>query len=75
MVIGIPKFWTSPAPTHCQLCNCAIVNLFIDGRVKGQSSWACMCNVCHSINGVGLGDGKGQKFEKLPDGRWLKGEE
>jgi hypothetical protein len=31
-----------------------------------------MCSNCHTNHGVGLGVGKGQKFVRQDDGRWLK---
>ena len=35
---------------------------FVDGRTD-QGPWALMCPVCFEIFGVGLGLGKGQKYD------------
>lgn len=66
-------YWTGPAPTECATCLNPIQSTFIDGRIPAMGgSWGCMCPECHAVNGVGLGKGRGQQFEKQPDGRWLK---
>jgi hypothetical protein len=36
--------------------------IIIDGRVRLISSWAWMCQSCHTRFGAGLGLGKGQKY-------------
>lgn len=48
-----------------------IDTVFIDGKTA-NGSWAYMTELTHSMIGVGLGIGKGQKYVKQPDGRWLK---
>jgi hypothetical protein len=35
---------------------------FVDGRTI-YGPWALMCIDCHTRNGVGLGTGKGQKYD------------
>lgn len=50
----------------------AISDVFIDGAVKGMGSWAIMNLANHAKFGRGLGTGMGQKYEKQPDGKWLK---
>lgn len=47
----------------CNLCNGPIYHVLYDARLKGQSSWATMCEVCFNENGAGLGTGVGQKYE------------
>lgn len=59
-------------PTECQLCNKPITDAVVDGQVKEVSSWAYMCSECHEKHGVGLGMGKGQRYEKQPDGSFVK---
>ena len=56
------KYWVSPVPTHCQVCGMILENHFIDGRTF-VGYWTIMCLECHSKDGVGLGLGKGQKYE------------
>jgi len=33
-----------------------------DGRLKGRTTWAYMCEACFAIHGAGLGLGYGQKL-------------
>jgi hypothetical protein len=53
---------------HCDICaqmlkrNTDKLDIIIDGRTK-TGHWAWMCTECHALLGVGLGTGKGQKFE------------
>lgn len=64
------KRWVGPAPTNCDICHESIDKTFIDGRTV-YGPWANMCSACHSQVGVGLGTGKGQKYER--DGEaWIK---
>lgn len=46
----------------CDVCGKPVGATFVDGKVKGVSSWATMCERCFGIVGVGLGTGKGQRF-------------
>ena len=64
------KKWLGPAPTHCDVCCTQINNVFIDGRTV-YGPWANMCCERHSKFGVGLGTGKGQKYER-DNGSWVK---
>lgn len=50
-------------PDHCDFCNTVINDEFVDGKSAG-GPWACMCINCHSLFGIGLGTGKGQKYHK-----------
>jgi len=56
--------WSGTWPANCDLCGKALKEgaFFIDGRTK-LGPWALMCNLCHTISGVGLGLGKGQLYE------------
>lgn len=75
------QYWVSPAPKQCDLVgvvsgghdNIAVLGEFVDGRTM-MGSWANMCATCHRRFGVGLGTGKGQRYERQFDGRWLKTE-
>ena len=59
------------APAECQLCNVPTPDTFVDGRTR-MGPWGYMCLPCHRTNGVGLGLGKGQLYEKQTDGNFLK---
>jgi hypothetical protein len=48
-----------------------IENEFIDGRTR-QGSWAIMSPASYLMKGMGLGLGRGQRYKKQEDGRWLK---
>lgn len=49
---------------------------FVDGMISrehgGNGAWAIMTPEAHSAVGTGLGTGRGQLYEKQPDGKWLK---
>lgn len=64
------KKWLGPVPTHCDVCCTQINDVFIDGRTV-YGPWANMCCECHSQIGVGLGTGKGQKYERDNES-WVK---
>jgi hypothetical protein len=67
------KFWIGPVPTHCDVGQEPIKSVFIDGKV-GRGPWGFMCLSCHALDGNGLGTGKGQRYDKRSDGRWVKTE-
>lgn len=49
----------------CDICHKPIkgvVEYFVDGKIKGHSCWALMCDKCFKIHGTGLGVGVGQKY-------------
>jgi hypothetical protein len=58
------KKWFGSWPAECDLCGVDLeaCTSFIDGRTK-QGPWGLMCPVCHKHQGVGLGTGKGQKYD------------
>lgn len=57
------KRWLGDLPVTCDIC-CKEVTKghFVDGRTK-MGPWGLMCMGCHSIRGVGLGTGRGQKYD------------
>ena len=55
------KMWTSGRPEKCDLCQRPIGSVFIDGLTE-FGIWAVMCLICWEQGGVGLGPGKGQKY-------------
>jgi hypothetical protein len=44
---------------------------FIDGHTA-MGPWAIMTPSSHRIYGFGLGTGRGQRYERQADGKWLK---
>jgi hypothetical protein len=54
--------WQSKVPGECDLCENKIKKTFIDGRTYG-GQWGYMCARCHAMQGVGLGTGRGQKYQ------------
>jgi hypothetical protein len=64
-------YWTGDPGKRCDVCYQDWNGVFIDGITQG-GKWANMCTECHRRYGHGLGTGKGQRYEKQPDGRWLK---
>ena len=58
------KKWKGTWPAKCDFCHGELtkVDWFVDGRTK-QGPWALMCPVCHLMDGVGLGTGRGQKYD------------
>ena len=53
--------WQGPKPKKCQVCNRPLEG-FVDGKTVG-GWWACMCEVCHVLYGVGFGMGRGQQYD------------
>ena len=58
--------WTDTPPDSCQICLEKIENLFVDGKLA-KGPWAIMCPACALINGIGLGEGKGQLYVRSAD--------
>lgn len=58
------KKWMGTWPAKCDLCRGALIKqpTFIDGRTA-MGPWALMCEYCHFLDGVGLGTGRGQKYD------------
>ena len=57
------KKWISDYET-CDVCTKKIKDVepwFVDGKTK-EGPWALMCPACFGKHGVGLGLGKGQKY-------------
>jgi hypothetical protein len=48
-----------------------ITDEFIDGSTR-TGSWAIMSPMSHQMHGRGLGLGRGQRYKKQEDGKWLK---
>lgn len=48
-----------------------ITDEFVDGKTA-MGPWAIMSPASFSEFGLGLGTGRGQKYRRQADGRWLK---
>lgn len=57
-----PKKWMGTRPVICDVCHRPLAVQFIDGRTI-LGPWALMCIHCHAKVGLGLGTGKGQKYD------------
>ena len=66
-----PVYWVSDIPTHCDITRKPITDEFIDGKTIYRV-WAIMHPDALEEHGVGLGQGKGQRYRKQPNWRWLK---
>lgn len=66
-----PKYWLGEPPDKCDIGSEPITTEFVDGATT-YGPWGFMCLKCHKSFGKGLGTGRGQKYEKQPDGRWMK---
>lgn len=68
-------YWLSPVPSNCQTCAAGIGEVFFDAKTQ-FGPWACLCPTCQEFGpGLGqVGTGRGQKYEKQKDGKWLKTE-
>jgi hypothetical protein len=64
-------FWIGSEIEKCDICKMKIWSFFVDGKTS-HGPWGILCPSCHRIYGVGLGTGRGQKYERQEDGRWLK---
>ncbi len=50
--------------TECNICQTPLVGKpFVDGKTL-MGPWADMCLTCHKRAGVGLGTGRGQKYDE-----------
>lgn len=60
-----------PADFSCDMCSTKIRDTYIDGKTT-MGPWGNMCVRCHGFYGVGLGTGKGQRYQLQPSGKWAK---
>lgn len=70
------EYYTGEPPKQCELCKAAITTVFIDGQVRAMCYspvntryvqrfvWSHVCVECHARTGIGLGSGKGTRYEK-----------
>lgn len=55
--------WLGTWPARCDLCQTDLHTTpwFVDGKTT-EGPWALLCPLCFSHIGVGLGQGRGQKY-------------
>lgn len=66
------QYWEGSEPDQCQTCQRDYEGVMYDARLPLHGSWANICRRCFVAFGCRLGTGWGQKYEKQPDGSWLK---
>jgi len=54
--------WLGTTPVKCDCCTREPRKFFVDGKTR-FGPWMIMCDECFSQFGVGLGLGKGQKYD------------
>lgn len=64
------KFWMGSVPKLDDFQK-QITDEFVDGKTR-QGPWATMSLESFKKYGVGLGLGRGQLYQKQPDGKWKK---
>lgn len=64
------RYWTGRV-ADCDDFGDPVTDTFIDGATV-FGPWAIMSPKSHRANGRGLGTGRGQKYKRQDDGRWLK---
>ncbi len=57
--------------TKCDVCHHECGKELYDAKTK-FGGWATLCQSCYIAMGVGIGTGLGQKYEKQPDGKYVK---
>ena len=64
-------YWLGKLPEHDDFGR-RYEKVMYDGKTS-YGPWANMCQWSWDVHGCGkLGQGYGQKYERQPDGRWLK---
>lgn len=70
--MAIGSKWAGTPPTACDLCKRPIQRTFVDGRTS-SGRWGIMCPACRVSEGLlVLGIGRGQKYERQPDGSFVR---
>lgn len=66
-----PRYWTGHVDENDDFGH-PIISIMYDGMTR-MGPWATMSETSWRQHGVGkLGTGYGQKYERQPDGKWLK---
>jgi hypothetical protein len=70
-VVRPQLYWSGPVPPSDDFQS-FIFDEFVDGMTTIKGAWATMSPESYKKYGVGLGPGRGQRYRRQPDGRWLK---
>lgn len=65
-----PVYWSGPV--QCDLNRKHELKTTMYDAKSIYGPWGTMCAECFPRYGIGLGTGKGQKYEKQEDGKWKK---
>lgn len=67
------KYWQGSAPLQCDMdqAHTSTRETFVDGATK-FGPWGIMCIPCFERFGLGLGTGKGQKYQRQANGSFFK---
>ena len=66
------RYWTGPVPPRCQFSDQPIRTLFVNGYVPKLGIWMILAPGTFRALGGTLGLGRGQLYEKQPNGDWKK---
>lgn len=64
-------YWHGTDPVRCDVWGQPITTVFYDAKMPG-AGWAMMHPDTFEALSCALGPGRGQRYEKQEDGRWLK---
>jgi len=64
------KYWLAPVPAKCEISGCEFNGVMYDAKIPG-GGWANIAFETFTRLGCSLGVGRGQKYRKQDDGRWL----
>jgi hypothetical protein len=58
------KKWHGSTPVACNICQGSFEaeGVFYDAKTA-RGPWGLLCEVCFHVHGVGLGTGRGQKYD------------
>lgn len=59
------RTWYGSPIDCCDLCHMKIDTAFVDGRTMPSGKWAIMCASCWDKQGLPLGVGNGQLYQKV----------
>lgn len=59
-------------PDACQLCGKHFQTLVYDAYLPLRGGWAWICPECARAEGVRTGNGRGQLYNRTPNGEWIK---
>lgn len=64
------KYWVGDTPRMCDMCREPFTDEFSECAMYGV--WGCFCPRCVRRYELSYGMGKGQRYTKQADGRWMK---